>query len=110
MGKLAVSQGHVSAVGVLIAAGAVHLELALDLAKRNRRTGVAQFLEKKIEDLSATRPLQLFCSMDSASMTVTCVNMVGDKLAQLTLNPDATFRALADMIHEQLPTQVGRWT
>ena len=36
--------------------------------------------------------------------------MSGVGLAQFALDPDAKFHALLDLIHQQLPLQVGRWT
>ena len=48
--------------------------------------------------------------MASATITVTCMNMAGDKLAQFTLEPDAKFDALVDLVHEHIPLPVIRWT
>merc|ERR1712150_282656 len=94
----------------LITNGATNLETALDDAKRSRRTDVVQLLEKRIVDDSVTRPLQLFGSMDSTTVIVTCTNMVGKEMAQFTVDPEMKFNALVDLVREQLPLQIGRWT
>merc|ERR1711920_824795 len=79
---------------------------ALDYAKKGGETELVQFLE----DALVTRPLQVFAVMDSAAISVMCVNMAGDELARFTLDPDAKFRLVFELVREHLPLQVGIWT
>merc|ERR1712110_412759 len=87
-----------------------HHETALDMARKLGKSDVVQFLEKKIEEASVTRPLQVFAAMDSAVIAVTCANLGGDELAAFTLDPDAKLLTLLELVYERLPLAVGAWT
>merc|ERR1711920_51263 len=63
-----------------------------------------------LEDALVTRPLQVFAVMDAAAISVMCVNMAGHELARFTLDADAKFHSLLDLVGEHVPLQGGIWT
>merc|ERR1712190_660481 len=102
-------RGHLNIVQELVKSNAtidiknISGNTALYVARQFGNTDIVQVLKKAEEDASVTRPLQVFAAKDSATIVVTCADMIGDELAQFTLDAESDCRALLEVIREHIP-------